>query len=279
VGIATIVWVFVTQADKLVISAAVPLSEFGFFSAAVSAAGAVSILSVSVTQGLLPRLVQLHALAEPRPLITLYRRATRFSIAAGAAVSLTLITMGEPLLWAWTGNRAFAASYALVLALYAAGNTFMLLGAFPYGLQHAAGNLRLHVAGNLLLAAIVVPVLPHVAATHGAVGTAWLWLGGNAGFFLLWTPLVHRRFAPGLHARWMLRDVLLVSAAPCSLALLAVAAGLPGMAQTRPGAAVLAGSLFTVLLIAGACGTGEVGRRLREHMDRKAHPGRDAQIR
>ena len=270
VGVATMVWVFVTQADKLMMSATLPLSEFGFFTAAVNAAAAVSMLSIAVTQGLLPRLVHLHGFPDQRPLLALYRRATRFSVAAGAAVTLTLMTMAEQLLFAWTGNPAFADAYGPVLALYAAGNAFMLLAAFPYGLQHAAGDLRLHVLGNVLLASVVVPLLPHLAAERGAIGVAWLWLGGNAAFFLLWTPLVHRAFAPGLHASWMLRDVLLVAAPPATLALVATAVGLPAVAQGRVGSGVLAACLFSVLGIAAVWATGEIGRGM---LDRLRGPG------
>ena len=43
------------------------------------------------------------------------------------------------------------------------------------------------------------------------LGAAWVWLVLNLVYFLLWVPVAHRRFAPGLHWRWMRKDVLLIS--------------------------------------------------------------------
>lgn len=39
------------------------------------------------------------------------------------------------------------------------------------------------------------------------IGTGWAWLASNIIYFLLWTPVVHRRFAHGLHWGWILQDI------------------------------------------------------------------------
>lgn len=261
-GVATIVWVFASHADKLVLSAVVPLADYGYFTAAVSAASVVAILSMAVSQALLPRLTQLTAQSDRAPLLALYRQMTQLTVAVGVPVALTLGALAQPVLWAWTGDSAFADRYAPVLSLYAAGNAFMLLAAFPYCLQHAAGDLRLHVWGNLLFSVAMVPLLLYVTTRHGALGAAWVWAGFNASFFLLWTPLVHRRFAPGLHGSWLLRDVVRVAALPCGLAALSVAAG-TGASTSRLAAALWAGGMLVALTFAALCVTDDGRARLR----------------
>lgn len=269
-GIATIIWVLVSQVDKLVISTAIPLADFGFFTAAVSAAGAVSILSTAVTQALLPRMIQLASSESRQPVLALYSRMTQAVVAAGVPLALTFVCAGEPLLWAWTGDHAFATEYSPVLALYAAGNVFMLLAAFPYCLQYAMGDLRLHVAGNLLLAALMIPLLPHVTANYGALGAAWAWAGFNGAFFVLWTPLTHARFAPGAHRGWLLRDVGRVAALPCALAAAAAAAGAFQWTGGRLDVAIRASITFAVLFITAACMTDEARSRWRALVTRLA---------
>lgn len=251
-GVAALVWVFVSQADKLVISTLVPLADYGFFTAAASVASAVTILGLAVSQALLPRLTQLAAPADRAPLFALYRGMTRWTVAVGVPMALTLAMCAEPLLWMWTGDGAFARTYAPVLALYAIGNAFMLLNLFPYCLQYALGNLRLHVLGNLLLGVVMMPLLLYAVARQGPVGAGWLWAGANAAFFLCWTPLVHRNFAPGLHARWLLRDVALVAVPPCGVAALVAVTGVAA-SGSRPEAFVRAGAVFAVLLLASLC--------------------------
>jgi hypothetical protein len=39
------------------------------------------------------------------------------------------------------------------------------------------------------------------------VGAGYSWLVANVIYFLFWVPLVHKRLAPGLHAKWLLHDV------------------------------------------------------------------------
>jgi hypothetical protein len=38
-------------------------------------------------------------------------------------------------------------------------------------------------------------------------GAGYAWLISNAMYFVFWVPVVHRRFASGLHRLWLLNDV------------------------------------------------------------------------
>lgn len=258
-AVAAVIWVSVTQVDKLVLSATLALPEYGFFTAAVNAASPVTLLSLAVAQALLPRLTQLAGGSDAGPMLEVYRRTTQLVVAVGAALALTLAALAEPILWAWTGDAAFAARYRTTLALYAIGNLFMLLETFAYCLQYARGDLRLHVLGNVLFAAVTIPLLAYAASRFGAPGAAWVWAAFNGAFFLAWTPLIHRRFAPGMHASWMWRDVLRVAAAPVLIA--AVAANLHGShALGRLGTTLFVAATLLVLLLAGWMATDE-GRR------------------
>jgi len=244
VGVATVVWVLVTQADKLVISGLVTLEEYGYFTAAVTAASAVQLLSGALSQALLPRFTQLAEQPGQAGFLPLYRRATQWTVMIVAPLTLGLALFAEPLLWAWTGDAAFARRYAAVLALYAAGNGCMALAVFPYYLQYARGDLRLHVLGNIGFAVLLVPAVLYVTRVYGALGAGWVWALSNAAFLLFWTPVVHRRFAPGLHGSWLLRDVLRVLAAPALLGAL--------LAATQPWQAGRLQAALQVALAGGA---------------------------
>jgi hypothetical protein len=81
------------------------------------------------------------------------------------------------------------------------------MAAFQYYLQYAKGSLRLHLMGNIGFVLVLVPSLVWVAKRYGAVGAGILWVTQCAFYLLGWTYIVHRRLAPGLHWRWLLRDV------------------------------------------------------------------------
>lgn len=218
------VWVLVTQLDKLLLSRLLPLSEYGYFTVAVMAASGVNMVSGPISAALMPRLTKLSAMRDDQGLEALYCTMTRYMAALAATVSLTLAVFAEPILWAWTGDRGLAERAAPVMALYALGNGILAVGAFPYYLQFARGNLRLHLIGNALYAGVLVPTLAWASARYGATGAGWVWLGLNAALFLFWTPVVHRRWLATSHWRWLLNDVFFAvgGAAAVALSLMAV---------------------------------------------------------
>jgi O-antigen/teichoic acid export membrane protein len=202
------VWVAVTQIDKLMLSGLLPLSEYAHFTLAVLVASGVTIVSGPLSSALLPRLTRLHAQQDHAGLIKLYRQATQAMGVIVMPVALVLAFSAEPLLRAWTGDAVLAAKSAPILRLYALGNGILALAAFPYYLQFAKGDVRLHLVGNLLFLLLLVPGIMFAVSKFGAAGAGWAWLGANGIYAVLWVPLVHRRFAVGLHRVWLIVDVV-----------------------------------------------------------------------
>ena len=237
------VWVLVTQTDKLLLSSILPLDEYGYFTLAVLVASGIMMVGGPISGAIMPRMTRLQAEGQEAQLIAVYRQATQLVVVLAIPVALVLGFFAPQVLWAWTGDAALAAQAAPVLTLYAAGYGFLAVGAFPYYLQYAKGHLRLHIIGNALFVLLLIPSIVWAATHHGMVGAGWAWLLANAVYFVLWTPLVHRQFAPGLHARWLLNDIL----RPASLAALGAAAAWLAVdwAGTR-------GVLVLQLLVAGS---------------------------
>lgn len=201
------VWVLVTQTDKLVLSKLVPLADYGYFTLAVLAASGVMMISGPVSSALLPRMARLQAEGDEAGLISLYRNATQMVAVIAIPACLVLAFFAEQVLWVWTGDAHAALQAAPVLRLYALGNGFLAMGAFPYYLQFAKGDLKLHLIGNIIFVLLLIPSLVWATWTYSAVGAAYAWLGSNAAYFFAWVPLVHRRLVCGLHTQWLLRDV------------------------------------------------------------------------
>lgn len=207
VAVTGSIWVLVTQTDKLVLSKLLPLSEYAYFTLAVLVAGGVLIVSGPVSGALLPRLSKLAASGDDAGVIRLYRAATQLVAVIAIPASLVLAFFSEQVLWAWTGNVQIARTTAPVLSLYALGNGILAIGAFPYYLQFAKGDLRLHLVGNCIFVCFLIPSLVWATTHYGVTGAGWAWLTANAIYFLTWTPVVHRKFVAGLHALWIVRDL------------------------------------------------------------------------
>lgn len=205
------VWVLVTQTDKLVLSKLLPLAEYGYFTLAVLVAGGVMLLSGPISGAVMPRMTRLQAAGDEAGLIQLYRHATQLVAVVAVPAALVLIFFSEQVLYSWTGNAMLVSQTAPVLTLYAIGSGILAFGAFPYYLQYAKGDLKLHLIGNFIFVLVLVPSLILATWQYGMIGAGWAWLMANMIYFLFWIPLVHHRFAQGLHWAWLFRDIIFTS--------------------------------------------------------------------
>ena len=212
IAVTSSIWVVTTQIDKLVLSTLLSLSEYGYFSLAVLVASSVTLVSSPVSAVVLPRMARLDAERDHAGLIRVYRQATQLVAVVAGATSLTLAFCATSLLWAWTGDLVLAERAAPVLVLYSIGNGMLAISAFPYYLQFAKGDLRLHLVGNIFFVLFMIPAIVFGTNKFGMIGAGCVWLGINCLFFVSWLPFVHKRFAPGLNKDWYMTDVLRIFA-------------------------------------------------------------------
>lgn len=212
IAVTSSIWVLVTQTDKLVLSKILTLEEYGYFTLTVLVASGVVVISRPISDAIMPRMARLEAKGDHAGLISVYRQATQLVTVIAGAVSVTLAICAEPLLWAWTGDRNLAQHAAPILRLYAIGNGILAVAAFPYYLQYAKGDLRLHLIGNVGFVVLLIPTIIWAASQYGGVGAGYVWAGSNLFVFVAWLPFIHRRFAPGLNLHWYFQDVLVIVA-------------------------------------------------------------------
>ena len=241
-------WVLVTQSDKLILSRMLQLAEYGYFMLAVLVASGVLMATLPIPVALMPRMARLDAEGDDAGMIKIYRDATQLVCVIGLPVAFTLAAFAEPILWAWTGDAVAAKAAGPILQLYALGNAVLSVAGFPYYLQYAKGDIALHLKGNVFFLILLIPSLVWGTLNFGAVGAGWAWLVSILVYFVGWTPLAHRRFASGLHWRWLQRDVALLALVAGSIpAALAVATEPPAF---RLGVVFFV--LFTALFAAAA---------------------------
>lgn len=204
------VWVMVTQTDKLLLSKILSLAEYGYFTLAVLVANGVMIISSPVSSALAPRMTKLEAECDQAGLIQVYRQSTQMVAIISGAAAVTVSLCAESFLFAWTGDKILASHAAPVLVLYAIGNGILAVSAFPFCLQYAKGNLKLHMIGNGLFVIFLIPTIVWATTKYGSLGAGYTWLTMNIIYFIAWVPLVHAKFAPGLNNNWFLKDVFMI---------------------------------------------------------------------
>ncbi len=201
------IWVLVTQTDKLILSGILSLAEYGYFTLAVLVASGIIVISGPVSSTVMPRMARLNAEGKHDEMIQVYRNATQLVTVICGSAAITIAFTAENLLFAWTGDAELAQQAAPILRLYAIGNGFLALAAFPYYLQYALGNLRYHLIGNAVTACVLIPAIIFAANVYGATGAGWVWLSLNGLFLIFWVGFVHHKLEPGLHMKWIFLDI------------------------------------------------------------------------
>ncbi|HZF19035.1 MAG TPA: oligosaccharide flippase family protein [Burkholderiales bacterium] len=203
----TCTWIAITQADKLILSHLLPLERYGAFTLATTIALGTILLVSPLQQAVLPRLIVLAEQGQHGALIELYRRTTICLAAVLAGVGAVMAAFPRQVLYVWTGDVEAAAEAAELLRWYAVGTCLMGVAGMSYLLQHAMGDLRLHIKGNLVCLLVLIPAVILGTFRYGAIGAAVTWAATNLLFLLFWTPIVHGKFVPEIRTAWLVRDV------------------------------------------------------------------------
>lgn len=207
-GFVAMIWIVLTQVDRLVLSKTLPLDQFGFYSAVVTASGGIMLLSSPLSRALLPRMTALIETEDIGALVQLYRSSTRFISLIVVPIGILIMGFSAELLLVWTGNIELAVYGQNILYWYALGNTVVAISAFPYYLQYAYGELRLHVISNIISLIIGVPLIAILAINYGAVGAAIGWAILQISSLMIGPYFMHRRFLTGMHWHWLIFDVM-----------------------------------------------------------------------
>ncbi|NRP53633.1 MULTISPECIES: lipopolysaccharide biosynthesis protein [unclassified Marinobacterium] len=213
IAFTSIVWVLVTQTDKLVLSNLMSLGDYGYYSLAVLAASGILVLSGPIASVLMPRLANLEAKGDHEGFIAMYRGATQFAAIVSGVLTFLIFFFADELLWVWTGNPDVVANSADILRIYGLGNGVLVVAAFPYYMQFAKGDVKMHLYGNMLFLAVLLPLVIWATKEYGAMGAAWVWFVSNFVLFLFWLPWVHMRFFQDLNLSWFTVDTSLILAA------------------------------------------------------------------
>lgn len=209
-SLTTVLWIVLTQIDKVLLSEMLLLKEYGYFSLVALITTGILMLANPLAQTLLPRLTVLMAEGRQDDMHALFLSANRFVCTFLFPLAAVIGVHAEPLIYAWTGDHVAAQWSHSILLWYSLGSAIMAASAFQFYLQYAHGRMELHVWYSVASAVVTVPVMLLAIHYQGAYGAALAWFALRLVSFLIWPPIVHNRLAPGINGRW-LHDILRIS--------------------------------------------------------------------
>jgi O-antigen/teichoic acid export membrane protein len=226
IGATSMIGLVLGQLDKVILSTALPLEQFGYYALASTLASALGIPPAPVSDVLVPRYTQLLAQKDETSVRQLFHQGSQVMACLVFPAASVLIFFSQDILRLWTRNAAVAAQawgMASLLVLGAAINTLMNQAD---GLQMAGGWLKPGIYARLTAVCVFVPLMAALVPVYGGIGAAVAWLVIYCGYAFFVPPIVFNHLLKGELRRWYVQDTGL----PLLVALLVAAAmrwGLP----------------------------------------------------
>lgn len=253
------------QADKILISAMLPLRFLGYYTLATSVCSALSALTTPIINSGYPRMSELIAQGHDELLVITYHKLSQVLATALVSAGIVIAVFAPELLMLWTQNEQVALASAGVLTVFALGSVLNGISSLPYFLQLAHGHTRLMLSLNIAAVIILVPLLYWGLGRYGVSAGAYAWLALNLGYICVGVPLMHRRYLERELTPWLTHSLLLPFGLVLASSLaLRYVAGEPVFANWSRNAVTL--GLASMLAIATALLSTPLGREKVRHM-------------
>jgi O-antigen/teichoic acid export membrane protein len=204
-------WVIFIQIDKLILSHILSLEKFGYYTLVVVIVNGIGVMiSSPIGDAVKPRMVKLINENKVDEMIRLYRGSTKSTSILSFSICGIFATFPEQLIYAWSGNLTAAKWSSSILTWYIMGSAMLMLSYFQFFLQFAYGKLRHHVQGATFFGILQILVMSISAYEYGAIGASIAWFFIQFITLFFWSAYIHGKFLPGLHSKWILKDVLQV---------------------------------------------------------------------
>jgi len=190
--------------DQVILSAILPLAEFGYYTLAVGVAATLGLVVTPVTTAVYPRFSQLVERA-PRDVPSEYHFFSQLVAVLVLPLGAILICFPADVLALWTRNPDVVSHASTVLSLRAVGTVLNALMHVPHVVQLAFGWSSLGAWANAIAVVLMVPATIALSRTWGGAGAALAWIGLNVGMLSVAMVLMHRRVLRGELAHWYAR--------------------------------------------------------------------------
>ena len=191
----SVLWVLVSQLDKLVLSFSVPLDAYGIFSLALVGANLMLTMFIPMNQVLMPRFVKLFNRSDSSSFAGMVLTTIQFYVCFFSVVASCLYVFGEELLFLWTRNAQLSADASSFLGYLAIGNFIHGVTNIAFIATYASGDLAAYAKRYRNHVAVVIPISIYSAITYKEYGVVSVWALAAFGFFLhTTTPILRKIF-------------------------------------------------------------------------------------
>lgn len=196
-----------TQADKIILSKMLPLSEFGQYTFAALVSSGLFMFVMPITQAFSPRFSQLYAKDDLRGLSVSFHQGAQLVTVLLVSLSSILVFFGGAIITLWTQDQELSEKTAPLISVLAIGSLLNGLLWIPYQAQLAHGWTGLGVKINALAALFIVPAIVVIAPVYGGLGAAYVWMVLNVFYICIVMHFMFRKILLGEKWKWFFTDL------------------------------------------------------------------------
>lgn len=208
IAYTTLTWTLLMQFDKLILSSVLSLDKLGYFSIIILISSSLIAIATPVFLAISPKMTVLLSSGENIKMQDIYKKMTQLITWIVLSCSLLICIFSEQILYILIGDMEASKWGQNILIIYSLGYAFFVLGSFQYYLQNSFGDLRYYVRGASIMVIFQIPIMYYFIIKYGAVGSGLVWVTFNLLWFIFFTLIIHNKFLPNFHLRWLLKDII-----------------------------------------------------------------------
>ncbi len=205
----SIITFFIMQIDKLIVSKMVMLEFVGYYNLAFLIAGSLNQIISPIQPVIFPKFSTYFATNNVQALSQLYHKTAKWIAIIIFPIGGILVLFANEIILAWSHNPILTANTAPIAQICVIGTICNCMMWAPYLFLLAKGNTRFTIYQNLIVVAIITPLLYYLTRNYGIKGASFVWLFVNVGYVLISIPIFHNFFLKGELLRWYKNDIAL----------------------------------------------------------------------
>ncbi len=213
----SIIGTFIRQIDKLLLSALLPLEQFGIYALVALIARIPSMIIAPTSKAVYPRLSQIIGeKTKSNKLSYVYHLSCQSSGIISIVAATVIACYSYTILWIYTGDINIATNGMWILTLLAISRLMHSFMIIPFTLQLAYGYLKIAIYGQIISIIWLLGSIYYFTNNYGIIGPGISWILLSTFMFIIASPIIHRKLLPGEFKKWISEDTLL----PLSMVLL-----------------------------------------------------------
>lgn len=205
--IMVILSLFQTQIDKVLLSKILSLKEFGFYSLAFTAAGAIMVLTTPISQALYPRMNQLFQKDDKKSFMDLFHLGNQLILILFGSASMLLFFYPKLFLLFWTNDLQITMNSHSLLALIVFGFFFSGINTMPFTIILTHSMLKSANYFKTLLVIISIPAILYFVPKYGSIAAAIIWLLGAFFNYIFSLFIVFKKYDISDLYYWFIHDL------------------------------------------------------------------------